>query len=275
MTIKRHVPDENLRKISVSFWVGFPLDVSAPPSRSSDVFLVGYNKIPEVCVASGKILSRKTLTLTLEGVEVYSVFQDSRLKSWLDRVKKCVDQMRGKGGTVSIKVVLYKGVFLMEVIWRNDRDGQLVYIYPIWGTYPTLLNFSRGDFFSMRKSILPAGHSRLPTWCVKTFQDAFCPDFGGVFRAHAGPRPLATLWPLGRGKSRFRYFEGLFSQQRRLEMIVGHNWRLRTCKITWIFVASECLGITQMMMMMLLGHDGPLQKNIWSFTSTHLTTYYV
>lgn len=41
-----------------------------PPSRSSDVFFYfGYNKIPEVCVASGKILSRKTLTLTLEGVE--------------------------------------------------------------------------------------------------------------------------------------------------------------------------------------------------------------
>lgn len=30
-------------------------------------------------------------------------------------MKKCVDQMRGRGGTVSIKVVLYKGVF-MEVI---------------------------------------------------------------------------------------------------------------------------------------------------------------
>ena len=54
-------------------------------------------------------------------------------------------------------------------------------------------------------------------------------------KAHTGPKALGDPPDRWAVENPVWYFEGLFSQQRRLEMIVGDNWRLRTCKITWIF----------------------------------------
>ena len=107
---------ENPKDFS-EFWVGFPW-MFRPPIRSSEIFfLVGYNKIPEVCVASGKSFREKHLDLggcwSIQRVPGFPI------EELIGSGEKCVpflkghtrkDQMRGKGG-LSIKTTLYKGVF--------------------------------------------------------------------------------------------------------------------------------------------------------------------
>ena len=62
MTIKRHVRDEHLRKISVSVlgWI-FPWMFRRPLAGHLMFFFGWVQKIPEVCVASGKSFREKSL----------------------------------------------------------------------------------------------------------------------------------------------------------------------------------------------------------------------
>lgn len=96
MTIKRHVPDENLRKISVSFGLDFPW-MFRPPSRSSDVFFIlGTTKSRKFVLQVAKSFREKHSLWPWRVLN--SVFQDSRLKSWLDLGEKMRRSDAWKGG---------------------------------------------------------------------------------------------------------------------------------------------------------------------------------
>ena len=122
-----HLPTKISERFQWVFGLDFPW-MFRPPSRSSDVFFCWVQQNPgSLCCKWQNPFEKNTHFFTLEGVEVYSVFQDSRLKSRLDSGEKMCRSDAWKGG------VIYKSGALqrcfMGVMLLNDRDGKLVYIY--------------------------------------------------------------------------------------------------------------------------------------------------